>query len=74
MISIDEYLPYELLEKEPKDLKISLTSTIPPILEETYMGLFLNVSLFHGPNNTQEANSNQNSLMTLLPSFIDNGE
>ena len=60
MISIDEYMPYELLQTTPKDLKVRVTSNIPPILEETYLSLFLNVSLTHGPNDVKEADSNEN--------------
>lgn len=32
LIAIDEYIPYEILKKEPADLKIRLNSNTQPIL------------------------------------------
>lgn len=81
-IAIDQYLPYTLLEKEPANFYIALSSDRTPVNLDTYISLFINVTLFqyHGdPSNTKAIDRHLQSLKlleptTVIPSFTANGE
>ena len=81
-IAIDQYLPYSLLEKEPANFYIKLTSERTPVNQDTYIALFINVTLFQyqgDPTNIKAIDRHFESLKlleptTVIPSFVANGE